>query len=53
MNEFEAELAEEMAEENVVSNCMACMGTGIIMVANEFVERATECECLKKYHENF
>lgn len=51
-NEYLAELEAERTEENIVSDCMACFGTGIIMVANEFDERAVECECLKKYHEH-
>ncbi len=52
-NEYLAELAQQETEQNIVSDCMICMGTGIIMVANEFDERAVECQCLKKYHENF
>lgn len=53
MNEFEMELAAEMAEENIISDCGTCMGTGIVTVRDAFGEYAEECKCLKNYTSNF
>lgn len=51
--EYQAELAEQMTLENVVSDCSICNGSGIIMVADAWGEKAEECECLKNYTSNF
>lgn len=53
MTNFEAELNAEITEENIVSDCNKCQGTGIKLVGNEFSEFAEECECLIKFREQF
>lgn len=53
MTNFEAELNAEITEENIVSDCNKCQGTGIKLMGNEFSEFAEECECLIKFREQF
>lgn len=52
-NEYQANLAEELALENVATECATCGGIGIKIVSDQFGEHQEECECIQKFFAQF